>query len=446
MTKESLEKKIQDAGGSLELMRNLQVGEFSFPIPSEITNWRDEQRKWVDESILYDISLFGCNMFFKGPDVKKLFTETAVNNFSKFGKNKAKQLVVVNYEGYLIDDSILFALEDDEYVSVGSQMAPNWIRFHAERDGYDVQITEEGPIEKRLFRFIVQGPTALEAIRKASGGTLPDIRFFGIDEFTIGGFQVHALNHTMSGIPGDAKSGLEIYGPFEYAEEVKTALLEAGKEFGLQEGGAESYPTSTVESGWLGMPVPAIFSGPQYLEYREWLDENCWEANSSLGGSFVTENVEDYYVTPYELGLGKTVNFDHEFIGKKGLLERREDQTRTKVWLVWNNEDVTRVIASSLFDETPAKYLAIPTPNYSSYNYDAVQIDGETIGWSGWSAYTVNMGHVASLAVVDLAHAQDGKEVTLIWGEPNGGSARPGVERHKQSEIRATIHTTPPPR
>lgn len=451
----SLEDAIREAGGALPLLRNASVGHYPFPIPAEISNWRDEQRAWTTTAILYDISLFGSDVYFHGPDVKKLFSETAVNNFSSFGKNKARRLVTVNYDGYLIDDAILFGLEDDEYVSVGSPLSPNWIAYHAEKGGYDVDIWHDEPPAlapgsggrpKRFFRLIVQGPTALQAIEKAAAGTLPEIKFFRIGEFTLAGRNVRALNHTMSGLPGQDNSGLEIYGPLEYGPDVKAAILDAGREFGLIEGGAISYPTSCVESGWLGMPVPGIYSGDQYRDYREFLSEDDWEARNSLGGSFVSDDIADYYVTPWELGYGRSINLDHDFVGKDGLLARREDQSRNQVWLVWNSDDVARVYASSLFDEPPAKWLTTPTPNYASHNYDAVLVNDERVGWSGWAGYTVNIGAFASLGVVNQKHAQDGTEVTIIWGEPDRGSRRPSVERHKQTEIRATIRTVSPVR
>ena len=52
---------------------------------------------------------------------------------------------------------------------------------------------------------------------------------------------------------------------------------------------------------------------------------------------------------------------------------------------------------------------------------------------AGWS----------SLAVIDEDRIQDGAEVTLVWGEEGGGSAKPTVERHVQAEVRATISTSP---
>ena len=33
--------------------------------------------------------------------------------------------------------------------------------------------------------------------------------------------------------------------------------------------------------------------------------------------------------------------------------------------------------------------------------------------------------------------------MTLVWGEPDGGSAKPTVERHVQTEIRAVVSPVP---
>ncbi|MGL1590430.1 hypothetical protein ACSTHH_23650, partial [Vibrio parahaemolyticus] len=48
-----------------------------------------------------------------------------------------------------------------------------------------------------------------------------------------------------------------------------------------------------------------------------------------------------------------------------------------------------------------------------------------------------------SLAMIDEADARFGEEVTVIWGEPDGGSRKPGVERHVQKEIRARVMPWP---
>src|SRR5690349_12122742 len=95
----------------------------------------------------------------------------------------------------------------------------------------------------------------------------------------------------------------------DLTEIVPAALLEAGKKHGLEQVGGRAYHTNALESGWLPRPLPAIYSGDKMKPYREWLTENAYETTSPLGGSFHSDNIEDYYFTPYELDYGRIVAF-----------------------------------------------------------------------------------------------------------------------------------------
>ena len=75
--------------------------------------------------------------------------------------------------------------------------------------------------------------------------------------------------------------------------------------------------------------------------------------------------------------------------------------------------------------------------------FDRVTVDDETVGVSTWVGYSANEGKMLTLAVVDSAHAEPGTEVTFVWGEEDGGSAKPTVERHVQTEIRAVVSPVP---
>ena len=103
----------------------------------------------------------------------------------------------------------------------------------------------------------------------------------------------------MAGAPG-----LEIWGPYEEREEIRGAIVAAGQEFGLRQVGSRAYATNTLESGWIPSPLPAVYTGEEMKSYREWLPVNSYEASGSLGGSYYSDNIEDYYVTPYEIGYG----------------------------------------------------------------------------------------------------------------------------------------------
>jgi syringate O-demethylase len=72
-----------------------------------------------------------------------------------------------------------------------------------------------------------------------------------------------------------------------------------------------------------------------------------------------------------------------------------------------------------------------------------VLVDGEQVGVSTWIGYSANEGRMLTLAVLDPAHAEPGTEVTLVWGEEDGGTRKPTVERHVQTEIGAIVSPVP---
>jgi vanillate/3-O-methylgallate O-demethylase len=446
----TLEDRIQEAGNPARLFRNSSVGPYPFPYPAEHSNWRDEQRAWAATALLFDQSYHMTDVYFKGPDVKRLLSDTGVNSFKTFGRNKAKQFVAVNYDGYMISDAILFGLEDDEVNIVGTPLAANWVQFHAETGDYDVQVTRdertvENPLQRFTYRYELTGPNTLKILEKAHGGPIERIKFFNMGEFTIAGTPVRALNHTMSIVPGTDMTGLELFGPAEHGQTVLDAILAAGEEFGLLRGGALAYSSTIAESGWLGTYVPGIYTGAKMKPYREWLSANTLEGLLSLGGSFASDSIEDYYVTPWDLGYGNLIKFDHDFIGRGALESLAGEPHRRKVWLRWNDEDVARVIASSMFDGVQrAKYLAQPYGIYAYTMYDKVLSGDRMVGWSTLMAYTENLGAWYSLGMIDEADAQDGAELVIVWGEENGGTAKPTVERHVQTEIRTTLRTKSP--
>jgi vanillate/3-O-methylgallate O-demethylase len=242
----------------------------------------------------------------------------------------------------------------------------------------------------------------------------------------------------MAGAPG-----LEVWGPYAEREEIREAIIEAGKDFGLVQVGARAYATNTLESGWIPSPLPAVYSGEKMKKYREWLPAAGYEATGSIGGSFVSNNIEDYYLTPYELGYGSFVKFDHDFIGREPLEKKSQEPHRRKVTFVWNGEDVARIFASQF---TPGaeryKYIDLPLSNYASSSYDSIVKGSKIVGLSMFSGISYNEQSLLSLGIVD-PDVKVGDQLTLIWGEENGGTRKSTVERHKQTEIRVTVGPVP---
>ena len=442
----SLEDEINASGGPLALLRAGRSGVFPFPIRAEFTNWRDEQESWRTTAALMDLSHHMTDLQIQGPDCYRLLSDLGANSFKGFGPLKAKQFIACNHDGYQIGDCILFCLADNVVRIVGRPPALNWIQFHAETGGYDVELrrderTAQNPRGRELYRLQLQGPYAAKIFEKVNGGPLPEIPFFSMGRFTIGGHQVTALNHRMSGFPG-----LEFFGPYAELDAVRDAVLEAGREYGLLQVGGRAYASVATESGWIAATVPAVYTGESMKSFREWQSARSFEANLTLGGSFTSDKIEDYYTTPWDLGYGHIVKFDHDFIGREGLERMKDDKHRKKAWLSWNRDDVARIFAS-MYEQGDKrfKYIDMPAAFYAGSHFDRVEKDGRLVGLSTLCSYTANVRGWISICIIDEDELNFGDEVELVWGEPDGGSANPVVERHTQTKIRATITQRPFP-
>jgi glycine cleavage system aminomethyltransferase T len=446
MSQKSLEDVLQSAGNPVDLLRNSQIGPYVYPVvPPEFTNWRDEQRAWQKSCVLFNQSFHMTDMYVQGPDAFKLLGSLGINSFKNFEVGKAKQYVVCNYDGYVIGDVVLFYLDTNAFNLVGRPSVHNWVQYHCETGGYNASVerdervaARQGPPIRKVYRYQIQGPNAPKVVEKLTGQPAPDIKFFNMGSFTIAGKNVRALRHGMVGQPG-----WELFGPWTDGEEVRAAIVEAGKEFGLRQVGARAYSSNTLESGWIPSPLPAIYTGEKMKAYRQWLPGNAYEAIASLGGSFYSKNIEDYYFTPYDLGYGPIVKFDHDFPGRGPLEGVATSPRRRKVTLAWNGGDAKNVIGSLFESGDSAKYVDFPSAVYSTLPYDKVTKGGKTIGISTWSGYSFNEKSMLSLAIVDVEQSEPGTELTLVWGEENGGSAKPTVERHKQAEVRVTVGPVP---
>lgn len=434
----SLEAKLQEYSSPVDMLRHAQVGGYDFPFPGQYTNWRDEQEAWQKSVVLFDQSFHMTDVYFEGPDVKRLLSDIGVNTLKNFGANKAKQIVACNYDGYVIGDAILFGHTEDKVSVVGRPSVPNWVHFHAESGKYDVKVTRDertvsNDDSRLIYRYQIQGPNALDLIKSVHEGEFPNIKFFNLGDLKIAGKKVRALNHNMSRM-----GGLELHGPVEDRKAVLEAILKAGPQFGLLQGGSRAYSTVSPESGWIPSPMPAIYSGEAMKPYREWLSAKGFEANASLGGSFYSDNIEDYYQTPWDLGYGKHIKFDHDFIGRAALEKMADQPHRRKVWLKWNDEDVQKVFASQLSPGDRFKYMEVPNAYYAILPFDKILADGRMVGLSTYTVYTSNVRSWFSLAMVD-EDVPDNTEVSVVWGEEDGGSAKPVVERHIQTDIRAIV-------
>ena len=265
----------------------------------------------------------------------------------------AKQYVPTTPAGNVIGDGILFHLAEDEFVFVGRAPAANWLEFHGETGGYDVEIEKDDrspmrpsgkQVTRKVWRFQIQGPNAWDVIEKINGGSLEQRQVFpdGRDE--------HRRADGAHSAPRDGRRAR----PRDLGA-LRNATTRCAKR--------SSRPArSSASSRWAPArtrPTRSSRAGSPRRSRRSTPARSCahtasgstpssYEAVNAIAGSFVSDDIEDYYLNPFELGYGPFVKFDHDFHGREALEKVDPEVQRKKVTLAWNNDDMAEIFASML--------------------------------------------------------------------------------------------------
>lgn len=440
MTEQSLEAALQTYDSPVERLRETG-GRVTFPnVQAEYTNWIDEQKSCRETCCLADLTHHQMDAFVEGPDALDLLASLGVNSFAEFAVGRAKQVVMCNPDGQFIGDNICQRLADDRFLMSGPPTPVHWLTYHLDTGSYDATVelsprSADTQADPRLFTYQVQGPNALAVLEEVTDHPLREIPFFNFETITISGCKVRALRHGMAG-----EVGFELQGPYDNGEIVRETLLDAGREAGLRRLGTRAYQSLSVMLGWVTGCVPAIY-GDNMSGYREWLTADSFEGRYSIAGSYTSSDIEDYYVSPVEIGYDHLIDLNHDFIGRLALERELAHQRRTLVTLVWDDEDVVDIYASLFRDGLANKFVELPRTRWGAH-YDMVRKDGELVGLSKSPAYSYLDRAMISLCSINVEHKQPGTEVTLVWGEETDWG-NPRVERHSQTDIRATVAPVP---
>ena len=459
MSEESLEAAIARAGGAVEFLRNAQARPHTFPVRPEFSNWRSEQTLLAgDLRAARPVPPHDRPVPRAGRTRSALLERLAVNSFATFTPGKAKQYVAVNPDGFIIGDAILFHLPDGSFDLVGHPMVLDWVEFHA----VDGAPRRRARARRELDRAHLaarrsstasscRGRPPRRSWSSSPAAQLPDVKFFNMASFEIAGLHVDALRHGMAGQPG-----FELFGPWEQGERIREALL----------AGRRSSTGSCRSARGRTRPPTSSPAGCRRRSRRSSPARRCRPTASGCPpprpvrspAASLRPNVSDYYLTPYELGYGKVIAFDHDFVGREALEAIADAPSREKVTLRLEprRTSATRSAACSQQGDS-AKFIELPKARYGLYQVDTVLRDGEQIGVSHDCGYIYNEKAFVSLASIDTERAPVGSEVTVLWGEsPNstqagGRAARAGRDpRDRRADaarvVRAQLATGCRPR
>ncbi|MBL4811470.1 MAG: aminomethyltransferase family protein [Rhodobacteraceae bacterium] len=430
-TPPSLQHAMDKAGGAANLLWKPDAPSWAVPVVKpEFTGWAAEQAAWGQGVALSDLSHHMNDLFIKGPDALKLLSDYSANSYANFEIGQAKQYIPVNANGDIITDGILMRDGAEAFTLSGVPSSQNWVRWHGEQNGYDVAFDADpdsgfrGGRDPVLFRYQIQGPRALDLVAAVFGGPLPQTKFFHSVPVTLAGRAFRALRHGMAG-----QAGYEFIGPWEHAGYVKDAFLKAGIAFDLIQVGGLAYSTNGIESGWIPTPTPGIYSDPDLHAYRTSLKVFSFEGQKPLYGTFRSDNIEDYYVSPWELGYGRSIKFDHDFYGRDALQAAETTVNRTRVTLELDKEQALAEIGPE-----DAFFL--------SYGRYSIEINGKIVGMTFYTGRIAPTDRVMALSLIDKAFAEPGTKVDFVWGSHPGLSA-PANAEHDYSRISATVWPSP---
>jgi len=390
----------------------------------EYTDWLDESLSWKQTCYIGDWSFLWQHRF-TGPDVLAMLSEITVNSFAKFDIGQSKHAIHTNRNGKVIHEGVLTRFGPEEFMLHGR--GGFWASHHLASTDYDVQVERDD-----WFILQVSGPQSVKVLDKVAGSSLRDTGFMRVGTITVAGHEVYALRQGMAG-----EIGFELQGPVAFKQEVYNAILEAGQEFGIRKLGGRTAPINHLEACFPTIAtdyIPAIFE-PETADYLDLFTASmpAFAQPAYIAGSYDGQDISEYYRSPVELGWGRNVNFDHDFLGREALEEEKANPRRTIRTLVWNAEDVLDVQASLFRPGENYPFMDMPRDQRGFMWADRVTRDGELVGVATSRGYSYYFREMLSLCTIDVAHADIGTPVIVHWGNPGG----------PQKEIRATVAPAP---
>jgi aminomethyltransferase len=249
-----------------------------------------EEHLAVRESVgVFDVSHMG-EFYLKGEGALALVQKVTSNDASMLYNGKVQYGYLPNETGGVIDDLLVYRIDEDEYMLVvnASNIEKDWNHIVKYKND-DVEMVNWSD---DLCLFAVQGPKAIETLQKLTHIPLATIEYYSFTKGTFGGVEDVILSAT--GYTG--AGGFELYVPKENAEDLWNKIFEAGKEFDIKPIGLGARDTLRLEMGY------------------------C------LYGHEITDET-----SPLEAGLGWVTKFSKDFVNAEGIKSQKENGLNRKL-------------------------------------------------------------------------------------------------------------------
>ena len=376
MTSESLAQAIARAGGAVELLRNQNWPAFTFPVAPGVHELArraaglEHHRRAHGPVAPHDAALPRRHR--PDPAARAI----SPNTFATFRRRQAKQLISVNQDGYLIGDGILFynSEEREGLALVGHHLLIDWVRFNA-REGRS-RGQGRPPPSSRPTRTCARGrrrstgtscrvPPRTRSWRRSSAGPLPDVKFFHIAD-------VQHRRPRRSTACGTAWRVSPASSSSARGTTTRPSWTPCSRPVrSSASGGSAPRPTRRATSSRAGSRRRSRAIFDEHLGRVPRVAAASRMSAPSAGRLF-SDDIHDYYMTPYDLGSAGRSRFDHDFHRPRGARASRREPPSPQGHAALERRRRRRRRQLAGRAGLPAKFLDFPKARYGLYQMDTV--------------------------------------------------------------------------
>lgn len=225
----------------------------------------------------------------KGVDAASFLSRMMVKDISKLRVGRVTYCCWTDDHGKVVDDGTVTRLDTNHFRVTAADPSLHWM--HKLSRGYDVSFED---VTDRLAAVALQGPTSREILKQCSDADMDALKFFRVTSAKLDDLDVWI---TRTGYTGDL--GYEIWVDSDRATKLWDALMSSGKNYGIRPAGLDALDMTRIEAGFIMLHVDYFSSTKVILDRRK--------------------------SSPFEIGLGWTVNLDRDpFVGQQALIEEKE--------------------------------------------------------------------------------------------------------------------------
>ncbi len=309
-----------------------------------------------------------------GKDSMMFLSRLMVKDISKLKLNQATYCCWCDDRGMVIDDGTVMRFGDNDYFVTAADPSYSWFSRFIKK--LDVQIED---ITDTYCGLALQGPKSRDILKRMCDANLDKLKFFWTTSAKADGFD---FKISRTGYTGDL--GYELWVKNENALKLFDAVWSAGQDFNIRMAGIAALDIVRIEAG-------LIMNGVDY--------------HSSLH-ALIPEQMS----SPYELGLGWTVNLDRDpFMGQKALkLEKKNGSKWATVGIDINWPDL----------EALYKNLGLPPHVDSGAWRHSVPIyhkqhKSKQIGYATCGTWSPLLKKNLAIATIEMEYATPGTEVNF---------------------------------